>query len=752
MAAPPPVVLVQPPLRLARDFIDYPHLTVMAAAHAAGVLRAHGVQARVVDGMCGEGAALQERGDEAWLGQPAETFLARLEDLSGAVVLLNTPPFLLCSPGLQWLQALAERIHEAGAARLVLAEMYMGGMHHLDRDPASWLPRLAGDPLLLRFECEPLLARLAAMLRAGDPAPGGVWENREPIPLEDLPAPAWDLMDPPALFALQTRALSAPWRPGPYPPLPARTLPLVTARGCPFGCVFCTSNPGLPDRRGVRAIPLRRVTRWVRAWVEELGLERLVLLDEVANLDRRRFDRILALCEDQDLRLELPNGLRADRLTRSQVERVARLGSSLKVSLESASPRVQRDLLRKDLDPAAVERVARWCAELGLPEGFCQVHCMVGLPGEGRAEIRETLSFAAHLNEAHGARILLQNATPLPGTALHRQCVERGLIGPDQVPPASAFQGRSVITTEAFDPQLLRRAARALARRTGPAPAASKVIVNLTYRCNNRCAFCAVGDRPAEDADAREVIRQLRRHRARGVELLDIDGGEPTLHRDLLKVVRAARAMGYRRVALITNGRRLGYAAFTDGLVNAGVTEVLISLHAADEALNARLTSVPGAHAQTVAGLRQALAAMPSPEQVAVNTTVTGENLRDLQALGQQLAALGVRRWNLQLMTPFGRAEEADLPAREPLGLTLDSLLSAPPDGVAIQLVNCPPCLVPGHEEAAAADMGKAARDMVFVGAEGENLLSFLSARRRPTERCAECLDALDCPGEYRFK
>ena len=60
--------------------------------------------------------------------------------------------------------------------------------------------------------------------------------------------------------------------------------------------------------------------------------------------------------------------------------------------------------LKKGLDPGAVERVARWCEALALP---LQVHCLVGIPGETRQELRATLELAAALHERHGARVLL---------------------------------------------------------------------------------------------------------------------------------------------------------------------------------------------------------------------------------------------------------------------------------------------------------------------------------------------------------
>ena len=319
----------------------------------------------------------------------------------------------------------------------------------------------------------------------------------------------------------------------------------------------------------------------VDGWVRTLGVRRLVVLDEVANLREERFEKLLALAERRDLRLEFPNGLRADRVREQHVRRLAKRTSGLKVSLESASPRVQRRILGKNLDPAAVERVAAWCAAAGVPLG---VHAMIGIPGERRADVARTIGMLVELHRKHGAVPLLQYATPVPGTELARRCG----TGLDAVADFhAAFQHGGLATGE-LDRDFLRRAAEVLALGVSTARE-RKVIVNLTYRCNNHCSFCAVGDRAVRDARTADVLESLRSHRERGFDLLDVDGGEPTLHPDFFAVLAAARELGYRRIAVTTNGRVLSYERSAAALARSGVTDVLVSLHAPTAALQQEL-------------------------------------------------------------------------------------------------------------------------------------------------------------------
>jgi hypothetical protein len=108
-------------------------------------------------------------------------------------------------------------------------------------------------------------------------------------------------------------------------------------------------------------------------------------------------------------------------------------------------------------------------------------------------------------------------------------------------------------------------------------------------------------------------------------------------------------------------------------------------------------------------------------------------------------------RWNVQVVTPFGRARASHVPSLRALRENLGTVLDRAPAGMRIQVINCPPCLLPGHESAALTDFAKAERAMVFVGESGVNLQAWLAAKRRHEPRCRGCLYALLCPGFYRF-
>jgi len=87
--------------------------------------------------------------------------------------------------------------------------------------------------------------------------------------------------------------------------------------------------------------------------------------------------------------------------------------------------------------------------------------------------------------------------------------------------------------------------------------------VYLTYRCNLRCSYCDDGtgvsypDRPrGRELSTDDALRLLAivRHETDGIIFT---GGEPLMRPDLEPILRGVRALGYRTVALLTNGYAL---------------------------------------------------------------------------------------------------------------------------------------------------------------------------------------------------
>jgi MoaA/NifB/PqqE/SkfB family radical SAM enzyme len=133
--------------------------------------------------------------------------------------------------------------------------------------------------------------------------------------------------------------------------------------------------------------------------------------------------------------------------------------------------------------------------------------------------------------------------------------------------------------------------------------------VNLNYVCNERCIFCAsdytnnlrIGGR-APSVTLADVRAWTGDAAPKAGDRVLLAGGEPTLHKELLPIVRYL-GRECRDVVLFSNGLRLADPAFAASVVEAGVTRFEIALFGATAERHEAITRVPGSFERTLAAL-----------------------------------------------------------------------------------------------------------------------------------------------------
>ncbi|SDY71802.1 Radical SAM superfamily enzyme, MoaA/NifB/PqqE/SkfB family [Hymenobacter psychrophilus] len=67
----------------------------------------------------------------------------------------------------------------------------------------------------------------------------------------------------------------------------------------------------------------------------------------------------------------------------------------------------------------------------------------------------------------------------------------------------------------------------------------------VTYRCNAKCSFCDIWEKPSPYITLEDVTRNLHDLKRLGVSVVDFTGGEPLLHRQIHEFVGLAHNMGF---------------------------------------------------------------------------------------------------------------------------------------------------------------------------------------------------------------
>ena len=188
-----------------------------------------------------------------------------------------------------------------------------------------------------------------------------------------------------------------------------------------------------------------------------------------------------------------------------------------------------------------------------------------------------------------------------------------------------------------------------------------RVHVNLGPVCNNNCVFCMEEDRElryqVNSALTPERVRDLLRRNA-GAEEVCFTSGEPTLVAQLPAYCGWARELGFGRISVMTNGRRLSQLPYAAHLVKAGMNAFYVSIHGHEAKLHESLVRTPGAFAQTVAGLDNVTRLKAWGVVLHTSTVVTKRNLPHVGtgAIYDFLRAHGVDQVVFNVMQATGRA------------------------------------------------------------------------------------------------
>jgi len=241
-------------------------------------------------------------------------------------------------------------------------------------------------------------------------------------PLEDLdslPFPARHLLPMEEYFAA---VKENPLRGEIYKPWTE----ILTSRGCPYNCVFCTHH--IVWGRKWRGRSPENVVDEIEQVVKTYHVKQIDFLDDNMTLDRKRMEDICDLIIKRGLRIEwfTPNGVRADTLDERLLTKMKKSGcKKIRVAPESGVQRVVDQIIKKNLDLKSVERAVVLCKKVGIKVGCFFV---IGLIGETKEEINETIKFAYRLRQLGAESFVFSIATPIQGTELYEQAKRGGFL------------------------------------------------------------------------------------------------------------------------------------------------------------------------------------------------------------------------------------------------------------------------------------------------------------------------------------
>ena len=311
----------------------------------------------------------------------------------------------------------ANQIHDALRVVLPDVPVIVGGVGPTV-DPENVFQRFQPAALVIGEGEKPLMRLVAGeswqtipgvYLGPGRPfQPGERFDN-----LDDLPLPAYECMPDFRKYLCPPGGIRGRWY--------DRGTPMImTGRGCPYRCVFCSSHQMFGRR--VRRRSVGHVLREVRRLHDEYGADSVYFFDDTFNAPPSWTREFCAALRQEPYRMEWGCQVRVN-LMDPYLARIMKEAGCVQVDIgvESGSPKVLK-ALKKDETVEQTIRAFDACHQAGLaPMGTF----LVGCPEETQEDVELTRRLIRRIKPAFSEFFYL---IPYPGDDLYRQAVEKGWI------------------------------------------------------------------------------------------------------------------------------------------------------------------------------------------------------------------------------------------------------------------------------------------------------------------------------------
>jgi anaerobic magnesium-protoporphyrin IX monomethyl ester cyclase len=226
--------------------------------------------------------------------------------------------------------------------------------------------------------------------------------------IDDCPLPARDLL-PMKLYT-------------PAPTYYQRTpsFLVLTSRGCPFRCVYCSKIGG----RKYRHHSVERVLKEVNILIDEYKAKEVIFRDDTFTVNKKfAMDLCNALIENGiHKKIKWTCMTRVPLVDKEVLSLMKKAGCwSIHFGIESGSQRLLK-LIKKDITLDQAKKAVKWCREVGIET---KAFFMLGLPTETVEDSKQTIKFTRELDPD---MIQVTLTIPYPGTELYNMARADGTL------------------------------------------------------------------------------------------------------------------------------------------------------------------------------------------------------------------------------------------------------------------------------------------------------------------------------------
>jgi radical SAM superfamily enzyme YgiQ (UPF0313 family) len=226
--------------------------------------------------------------------------------------------------------------------------------------------------------------------------------------LDSLPSPARELLDPDR-----------------YQMGKKRSAMIITSRGCPHGCAYCSTHlvMGTSFRTRTPEAILKEMVECRKGY----GIQIFDIEDDNFTFDQERAKKLMSLIiknfgEDR-LELSAMNGVSFASLDEELLKLMKRAGfRTINLSFVSTSP-ITKEKMGRPKPTTEFDKILKKAEQIGLQ---VIAYAIFGMPGQTIEEMLDTLIYLMGMKVLIGPSIYY----PTPGTPLFERCKKEGILPP----------------------------------------------------------------------------------------------------------------------------------------------------------------------------------------------------------------------------------------------------------------------------------------------------------------------------------
>jgi len=247
---------------------------------------------------------------------------------------------------------------------------------------------------------------------------GKIFRNKGRIVIEDiddLPIPAYHLL-PMDKYKVYNRFHFA----GIYGKTDKKYCSISACRGCPFNCIFCACNKMLGKK--LRFRNPEKIIEEIKILRYKYGVKVIGFVDDTFTINKKQVISICKLIKKEGLDILMEGSTRVDTFDKEIAENLKKAGfCQIFFGFESANQQ-SLDFLRKGFKLENVETAVKNAKQAEL---FVEGNFMIGIPGETRKMINNSIAFAKKLDIDQAAFPIL---VPFPGSDLYEFAEKNNLL------------------------------------------------------------------------------------------------------------------------------------------------------------------------------------------------------------------------------------------------------------------------------------------------------------------------------------